>query len=132
MKSAIVLFVVALCGIALARPDGYTTKYDNVDLQEIIKNDRLLRNYVDCLLGKKKCTNDGEELKKVLPEAIKEDCAKCNETQKNGARTILVYLLKSKRDWFNELEAIYDPEGSYRQKYVEKYGDELKKEDITV
>lgn len=28
-----------------------------------MKNDRLLRHYVDCLLGKAKCPKEGEELK---------------------------------------------------------------------
>lgn len=44
----------------------YTTKYDNVDLDEIIKSDRLLKNYVDCLLEKRPCTPDGLELKSKL------------------------------------------------------------------
>lgn len=65
MKLVALLLFVSLCGVAYARPDDakYTTKYDNIDLDEILKNDRLLRAYVDCLKGTKKCTNDGEELK---------------------------------------------------------------------
>lgn len=65
MKVVFCLFVVAICALANAKPgdDHYTTKYDNVDLDEIVKNERLLRAYVDCLLGTKKCTKDGEELK---------------------------------------------------------------------
>lgn len=41
----------------------YTTKYDNIDIHEIIKNERLLKNYVDCLLEKGPCTPDGLELR---------------------------------------------------------------------
>lgn len=65
MKVVICLFFVAVCAVASAKPGGdhYTTKYDNVDLDAIIKNDRLLKAYVDCLAGTKKCTKDGEELK---------------------------------------------------------------------
>lgn len=60
--------VVAVLAIFLvyvaARPEEkYTTKYDNVDLNEIIQNKRLLKNYVFCLLGKGNCTPDGAELK---------------------------------------------------------------------
>lgn len=56
--------LVAVCAVAYARPgEHYDTKYDNVNLDDIIKSDRLLRSYVDCLLGKKKCTNDGQTLK---------------------------------------------------------------------
>lgn len=66
MKVLLCLFFVAICAVASEKPtddDHYTTKYDNVDLDSIIKNDRLLRAYVDCLLGSKNCTKDGEELK---------------------------------------------------------------------
>lgn len=66
MKVVLCLFLVAICALASAKPSDdahYTTKYDNVDLDAIIKNDRLLRAYVDCLLGIKNCTKDGEELK---------------------------------------------------------------------
>ncbi|KAJ8925794.1 hypothetical protein NQ315_009644 [Exocentrus adspersus] len=130
MKAVVVLLFVALCAFAYARPEEkkYTTKYDNIDLDEILKNDRLLRAYVDCLKGTKKCTNDGEELKKILPDAIDTDCSKCNETQKNGARKVIHYLIKNKREWWNELETIYDTDGKYRKKYEE----EAKKEGLDI
>nr|XP_023021664.1 ejaculatory bulb-specific protein 3-like isoform X3 [Leptinotarsa decemlineata] len=74
---------------AIPEKTRYTTKYDNVNLEEIIKNDRLLKNYVDCLLDKGKCTPDGLELKKNMPDAIETDCSKCSEKQKEGINTIL-------------------------------------------
>lgn len=68
MKAIFCLLFAVVCSVAYAKPadSHYTTKYDNVDLDAIIKNDRLLRAYVDCLLGTKKCTKDGEELKSKL------------------------------------------------------------------
>lgn len=58
--------VVVCCFIAAiqASPAKYTTKYDNVDIDEILKNDRLLNNYFKCLMDTGKCTADGEELKR--------------------------------------------------------------------
>lgn len=56
-----VIFIFALASSAVS--EDYTTKYDNIDLDAIIQNDRLLKNYVDCLLEKGKCTNEGAELK---------------------------------------------------------------------
>lgn len=61
MKACAVLLVLSLAGLVSA--DKYTTKYDNVDLDNIIKSDRLMKNYVNCLLERGKCTPDGEELK---------------------------------------------------------------------
>lgn len=44
--------------------DGkYTTKYDNIDLDEILKSDRLLKNYFECVMDRGNCTPDGAELK---------------------------------------------------------------------
>lgn len=65
MKVIICLSFLACCAFVFGKPsdDHYTTKYDNIDIDAIIKNDRLLRAYVDCLKGTKKCNKDGEELK---------------------------------------------------------------------
>lgn len=57
------LSLVAVTYAEVAQPKTYTTKYDNIDLDEIIHNDRLLKSYVDCLLDKGRCTPDGLELK---------------------------------------------------------------------
>jgi hypothetical protein len=69
MKTIVVLcwsLVVIATTEAHPESEKYTTKYDNVDLEEIIKSDRLLKNYVNCLLEKGKCTPDGTELKSEL------------------------------------------------------------------
>jgi len=41
----------------------YTTKYDNFNIDMVLKNSRLLKNYVDCLMGRRKCTPEGQLLK---------------------------------------------------------------------
>jgi len=41
----------------------YTTKFDNVDVDGIISNERLLNGYVGCLLDRNPCTPDAAELK---------------------------------------------------------------------
>lgn len=60
--SIIILLVTIFCAAAYGA-EKYDTKYDNVDLDEILKNDRLLNNYVNCLLSEGPCTPDGQELK---------------------------------------------------------------------
>lgn len=50
--------------LALAEDDAqYTTKFDNVDVDSIINNERLLNGYVGCLLDRNPCTPDAGELK---------------------------------------------------------------------
>ncbi|XP_044265870.1 ejaculatory bulb-specific protein 3-like [Tribolium madens] len=127
MKSFVLVAFAAVLGLALARPDEkYTTKYDNIDLEEILKSDRLLKNYFNCLMERGTCSPDGEELKKALPDALHSGCSKCSEKQKEGSKKIIRYLIDNKRDWWNELEAKYDKDGAYRQKYKE----EIEKEGI--
>ncbi|KAJ8925792.1 hypothetical protein NQ315_009642 [Exocentrus adspersus] len=112
--------VLAVVVCARAAENKYTTKYDNVDLDEIIKSERLLKNYVNCLLDKGKCTPDGTELKKVLPDALQTDCSKCSETQKNGSKKIIRHLINNKPEWYKELEDKYDKGGVYKKKYEEE------------
>lgn len=58
-----------MVAVALAE-NTYTTKYDNIDLDTILTSDRLLKNYVNCLLGKGNCTPDGKELKGKCFESL--------------------------------------------------------------
>ncbi|KAF7991587.1 hypothetical protein HCN44_008958 [Aphidius gifuensis] len=96
----------------------YSTKYDNIDIDEIIKNDRLVNNYVGCLMEEKSCTPDGLELKKNLPDALKNDCASCSDAQKMIAEKMYHYLIDNKiNDWMR-LEGKYDPDGIYRNHYL--------------
>lgn len=64
MKEVVTILLLCMFHITLGGEPKYTTKYDNIDLDEIIKSDRLLKNYVNCLLEKGKCTPDGAELKR--------------------------------------------------------------------
>lgn len=65
MKSVIAFCVLFFAAMALARPndDHYTDRYDNVDLDEILSNKRLLLPYIKCMLDQGKCTPDAKELK---------------------------------------------------------------------
>ncbi|KOX78288.1 Ejaculatory bulb-specific protein 3 [Melipona quadrifasciata] len=87
---AIVFLAMLVCALA---DEKYTTKYDNIDLDSILNSDRLLNNYVNCLLDVGSCTPDGKELKKTLPDALESDCAKCSEKQKTGSEKVIRFLI---------------------------------------
>lgn len=59
-------FGLATADEATTKKDGYDTKYDNIDLDELLKNDRLRKNYVKCLLNEGPCTPDATELKSKI------------------------------------------------------------------
>lgn len=43
--------------------DAYDSKFDNVDLDEILSQERLLNNYIKCLENAGPCTPDAKMLK---------------------------------------------------------------------
>nr|ABM55550.1 hypothetical protein [Maconellicoccus hirsutus] len=114
-----VLFAVCVVaiGCAYADEEKFTDKYDNVDLDEILKNDRLFNSYYKCLMDQGKCTAEGADLKKYLPEAIKTECAPCTEKQKEGAKKVVKFLTENKKDQWKNLMDKWDPEHKYREKY---------------
>lgn len=61
-----VAVAVFLCVVALVVADDgkqYDSKYDTIDLDEILQSKRLLSNYIKCLMGTGSCTPEGNELK---------------------------------------------------------------------
>ncbi|KAK0182696.1 hypothetical protein PV327_000806 [Microctonus hyperodae] len=112
------LFIVfmMLMGLALAA-EKYTSKYDNVDIDRILQNNRVLTNYIRCMLGEGACTAEGRELKKTLPDALKSGCSKCDVKQKAMADKVINHL-KTRRinDW-ERLIAKYDPTGEYKKRF---------------
>ncbi|XP_044746305.1 ejaculatory bulb-specific protein 3-like [Coccinella septempunctata] len=123
--AAVVVLVFGFVSFARSA-STYTDKFDKVDLDALVKNERLFKTYVNCLLDKGPCQPDGLELKTHLPDALLTECIHCTDAQKEGTRKVIRHLLQHKREWWNELEAKYDP----KKVYVTKYRDELKKEGI--
>ncbi|XP_063697362.1 ejaculatory bulb-specific protein 3-like [Culicoides brevitarsis] len=98
----------------------YTSRFDNVDVDKILNNDRILSNYIKCLLEKGPCTQEGRELKKTLPDAFRSNCDKCTETQRRNARKVIFHLQDKKQKEYAQLVEKYDPEGIYREKWTKE------------
>lgn len=129
MKYITLTFLAIAIALCSARPDDkYTTKYDSIDLEQILKSDRLFKNYFNCLMDAGKCTPDGSELKRLLPDALKTDCAKCSERQRNGTDRVITYLIEKKPAQWKQLQEKYDPENIY----VNKYRTEAEKRGLNV
>ncbi|XP_072942985.1 uncharacterized protein [Epargyreus clarus] len=123
MKSFIVFCFFALVAVAFARPgEHYTDKWDNINLDEILSNKRLLIPHIKCILDEGKCSPEGKELKSHIQEALETDCEKCTETQKSGTRRVIGHIINHEAEYWNQLTAKFDP----TKKYVAKYEKELK------
>ncbi|XP_049963294.1 ejaculatory bulb-specific protein 3-like isoform X1 [Schistocerca serialis cubense] len=128
MKSALALVaVLAVMALTAADDEKYTTKYDNIDLDEILANDRLMHQYELCLTEEddSSCTPEGKELKKDIPDALETECAKCNDKQKEAIRKVIKFLINKKPETWENLKEHYDKDGKYSEKY-KKLEDELK------
>nr|CAD7613608.1 unnamed protein product [Timema genevievae] len=125
MKCVLSLCVLAVfLGLAQSE-EKYTTKYDGVNLSEILKNERLWKVYLKCLLddGLENCTPDGKELKANIPDALTNECSKCSDKQKEGTKEVIRFFYHEKPEQWKLLQAKFDPEDTY----VKKYGAELAK-----
>nr|AGZ04934.1 chemosensory protein 6 [Laodelphax striatellus] len=100
----------------------YTTRFDSIDVEVILKNERIFKRYMDCLLDKGRCTPEARELKRLLPEALKTECLKCSEVQRRQGAKVMAFIIKNKRPYWDLLLAKYDPQGVFRAKY--KYNDQ--------
>ncbi|XP_037945434.1 ejaculatory bulb-specific protein 3-like [Teleopsis dalmanni] len=122
MKAFIYIALFASIAVVMAQ-DKYTTKYDNIDVDEILKSDRLFNNYFKCLMDTGKCTPDGRELKKTLPDALKTECSKCSEKQRQSTDKVLRHIIDKKPEEWKQLQTKYDPEGIYLKKYQKQAED---------
>nr|NP_001296021.1 ejaculatory bulb-specific protein 3-like precursor [Plutella xylostella]ACJ04672.1 chemosensory protein [Plutella xylostella] len=122
-KLTLACLLVAVAAAA-ARPNDshYTDRYDNVNLDELISNRRLLVPYVKCVLDQGKCSPDGKELKEHIQEALENNCGKCTDKQREGTRKMIGHPINHEQEFWDQLIAKYDPE----RKYVSKYEKELK------
>ncbi|XP_014087038.2 putative odorant-binding protein A10 isoform X2 [Bactrocera oleae] len=102
----------------VANQAAYDTKFDNIDLDEVLSQERLLRNYIKCLENTGPCTPDSKMLKEILPDAISTDCAKCSEKQRLGSARVTHFLIDNRPEDWARLEQIYDPQGNYRLAYL--------------
>ncbi|KAL1449123.1 hypothetical protein WDU94_000355 [Cyamophila willieti] len=116
LSLSLALFCVSLATAAPVETQ-YTNKYDNFDVDKVLSNDRILTNYIKCLMDEGSCTNEGRELKKTIPDALAGGCSKCNEKQRQTSDKVITHVMnKRKTDW-DRLKKKYDPNGLYETKY---------------
>ncbi|KAF5299909.1 hypothetical protein FQR65_LT09304 [Abscondita terminalis] len=95
----------------------YTDEYDNINIDEILANKRLVDNYVHCIKTGQKCTPDGLKAREVIPEALNTKCAKCSDIQKEKVSKVLEWVIQNRPNDFLTIEAQFDPEHRYRKEY---------------
>ncbi|EFA07640.1 chemosensory protein 15 precursor [Tribolium castaneum] len=79
------------------------------EIDTILKNDQMTRNYLDCVLDKGKCTKEAEKLKKGITETMKNGCVKCEQKQKEDVHKVFQHLMIHRPNWWHELETKFNP-----------------------
>ncbi|CAG5049061.1 unnamed protein product [Parnassius apollo] len=107
--------IVFACFVVIAyAAEKYSSKYDNFDVDTLTENDRLLKSYVNCFLDKGRCTAEGSDFKKALPEAVETSCGKCTEKQKVNIKKVIKAIQQKFPKQWEELVKKNDPTGKYR------------------
>ncbi|KAH8283586.1 hypothetical protein KR018_008301 [Drosophila ironensis] len=120
MKASLAIAVCLVAvGLAAAAPQNkqYTNKFDNVNVDDVLGNDRVLNNYLKCLMEKGPCTPEGRELKRLLPDALQSDCSKCTDVQRRNSEKVINYLRTHRAGEWKLLLDKYDSKGIYRAKH---------------
>ncbi|CAG9768021.1 unnamed protein product [Ceutorhynchus assimilis] len=115
MKLYAVLVVIVV--LNMVHGQKYTTKYDNLNIDTILSNKRVLGNYVKCILDEGPCTAEGRELKTHLPEALRTNCVKCTNSQKDFVRKGANFLIKNQPDDWKRISGKYDPQGKFSEQF---------------
>nr|ARM20139.1 chemosensory protein [Galeruca daurica] len=121
-----VLVVVAAVHCAPKSFDENLKVLKKIDINQVLNNDRIIRNYVDCVLGKKRCTNEGNALKESWKDGLDKGCDDCDEEDKRKVKKILKHMYTKHRDLYDELAAHLDKDGKYRDKYQAQIDEILK------
>lgn len=63
MKSTFVMVLLLGVVSTVVLAQNYPNKFDQVNIETVLQNDRVLTNYIKCLLDKGACTREGRDLK---------------------------------------------------------------------
>jgi len=115
MKCFAVTFLVASCVLVINAQ--FSKNLDNLNVDMILKNDRILTNYVKCLLDKGPCTSEGRELKTTLPQVLRSGCNDCTDKEKRNSRKVILHLQDKKPQEWSKLEKKFDPTGQFTKDF---------------
>lgn len=63
MQMKTLILLLCLFAVPIATQNYYDSKYDNYDIESLIRNTRLLKLYLECFLSRRPCTPVGKVFK---------------------------------------------------------------------
>nr|CAD7613438.1 unnamed protein product [Timema genevievae] len=100
-------------GVPSPAGEKYTNKYDHLDIDAILSNERALNVYVKCILDQGQCPPEGKELKAHIPDAVKTSCKKCTDSQKKFLRKSSRFMIEKHPAEWKQILDHFDKDGTY-------------------
>ncbi|KAG5315282.1 PEB3 protein, partial [Pseudoatta argentina] len=99
--SLIVMIIAVALTCVFAEKELYSDRYDDININEILANEKLRTQYYYCFLGTAPCkTADAKFFAGIIDEAVQTQCRKCTEKQKNLLEILIDWYSKNKpEDW---------------------------------
>ncbi|XP_022112612.2 allergen Tha p 1-like [Pieris rapae] len=110
----IVLFCLFMFAYAQDKYDGV-----DIDISEVLSNERLLLAYSKCLINKGPCTPEIKRVKDKIPEILETNCAKCTDRQKYLGKSLVKQVREKHPNIWTDMVSYYDPQGKYQKEFQE-------------
>jgi len=95
-------YIVTIISIALMcvlAEELYSDQYDDIDVRNIVENDKLRNQYYNCFMATGSCvTADSKFFKEIFGDALQNKCKRCTEKQKEHMDFIV--------DWYTKNEPV--------------------------
>ncbi|OWR49803.1 chemosensory protein 11 precursor [Danaus plexippus plexippus] len=112
------IFILLLCVFAaVIAEENSDLSTENIDLTEVVGNDKLIESYANCLINKGPCTPEMEKIKEAIPEALETTCGKCSPKQKQLIRKVIKAIIEKQPQAWEQLVEKYDTEKKYRESF---------------
>ncbi|XP_045521965.1 putative odorant-binding protein A10 [Pieris brassicae] len=69
--------------LVLAAANTYSPDNDNIDIESVVSNVDVLRDFINCFNDNTPCDEVKSDFKKDLPEVFETSCSKCTDKQKH-------------------------------------------------
>ncbi|XP_014238619.1 ejaculatory bulb-specific protein 3-like [Trichogramma pretiosum] len=117
-RFVLALVLCTLVAGCLADEEKYSDKYDYIDVDNILSNERIRNQYFNCFLDYAPClTADAKFFRDHFPEALVTKCKKCTEKQKEAfEKLVLYYTEKEPEKWRLALTKAIEDSGKKRAK----------------
>ncbi|CAG9837572.1 unnamed protein product [Diabrotica balteata] len=130
---SVFLVALAVVGVVLSAPEKSfeenLTIFRKVNVDDVLKSDRLVKNYVDCMIGSKSCTAEGAALKAIWRKILDDPCKEtCSQEDKRKVQKCIKHLYVNHRNWYDELETTLINDEEYQKRY-KTYLDAILKDD---